>query len=304
MAALGIPVAPVVLIFGLLVGSFLNVVIARLPEGESIVRPRSRCPKCGYMIPSWLNVPVLSWLVLRGKCASCKTPISIRYPMIELLTGMLFLACYTRFGLSWALLLGFWLCGSMVAITFIDIRWWEIPDEISLPGVVIGIVLRPLAFDVPWWDGLLGAVLGYGFLWVVRVGYELVRKREGMGLGDLKLLAMIGAFLGLKALLPVILVASFSGSLVGGALLLVRRIRGDVPEDDAEAEAPAASAGESEPAEPASGEEAEASEDAEDEEEWEPDPDAVPFGPFLAMGSLFVLLYGHLLERWYLLARL
>ena len=297
LTALGIPVAPVVLVFGLLVGSFLNVVIARLPEGESIVRPRSRCPKCGDMIPSWLNVPVLSWVVLRGRCRACKTPISVRYPMVELLTGMLFLACYARFGLSWALLLGFWLCGSMVAITFIDIRWWEIPDEISLPGILIGVALRPLAFDVPWWDGLLGAALGYGFLWTVRVGYERLRGREGMGLGDLKLLAMIGAALGAKALLPVILTASFSGSLVGGALLLVRRPRGEPAEAE---DAPV----ESEPANEGAAPDPEAAGEDDEEEDWEPAPDAVPFGPFLAMGCLFVLLYGHLLERWYLLARL
>ena len=209
--ALGFPLWPLALVLGLLVGSFLNVVIARLPEGESIVHPRSRCPKCGYMIPSWFNVPVVSWLVLRGRCWSCKAPISIRYPVVELLTGVLFLACHTRFGVSWALLASWLLVGGLMAIIFIDIDHFEIPDEISLPGIVIGCVLRPIAFDVPWFSGVAAAALAAAALLGLRWGFSALRGIEGMGLGDVKLLAMIGAFLGPGALLPVVLFGSLSG---------------------------------------------------------------------------------------------
>ena len=169
-------------ILGAMVGSFLNVVIARLPAGESVVRPRSKCPKCGDMIPFWLNIPILSWLILRGKCRACKTPISFRYPVVELLTAILFTACGSKFGVSWATLSGVILCGMLVAITFIDIDIWEIPDEISLPGIVIGCILRPFAFEVPWYDGLLGAAMGAGFLWLIRFGFYLLRGR-GNGYG-------------------------------------------------------------------------------------------------------------------------
>jgi len=233
-AAAGVPIATFVLIFGLLVGSFLNVVIARVPAGESVVRPRSKCPKCGYAIPSWLNIPVLSWLVLRGKCAGCKAPISVRYPVVELLTGLLFLACYRQFSLSWALLLGMIFCGALLAITFIDIDIFEIPDEISLSGIVIGIVLRPIAFDVPWYSGLVAALLAAIALLGLRWGYAAVRGFEGMGMGDVKLLAMIGAFLGPGALLPVLLTASLSGLLVGGPIVLMQRLRGEGEEEEPE----------------------------------------------------------------------
>lgn len=378
IAASGVPVAAVVLVFGLLVGSFLNVVIARVPKGESIVRPRSRCPHCGYMIPSWLNVPVLSWVVLRGRCAKCKTPISVRYPIVELLTGVLFLACYRQFGLSWALLAGMIFSASLLAITFVDIDVFEIPDEISLPGIVVGVVLRPIAFDVPWWSGLVAAVLAGGALLALRWGFAAIRGIEGMGLGDVKLLAMIGAFLGPGALLPVLLVSSVAGLVVGGPVALLARLRGDgdgveaeARPDGEEAEAPAPTkirltllvqsgrrirrlGGADVPAtrghvraaltfgarrpngrgirvvfglvdaEPGWGvfdglslgldrerwtrrtkvwlgfmaglRELERSEEGEDD--WTPPKGAIPFGPFLALGALFALLFGHQFQRW------
>ncbi|MCA9550957.1 MAG: prepilin peptidase [Myxococcales bacterium] len=179
---MGFPLWPVALVLGLLVGSFLNVVIARVPVGESIVHPRSRCPKCGYMIPSWFNVPVLSWLALRGRCYSCKAPISVRYPVVELLTGVLFLACFTRFGISWATLAGWILCGSLMAIIFIDIDHFQIPDEISVPGVLLGCLLRPLAFEVPWYSGVVAAALAAGALLALRWGFATLRGIEGHGL--------------------------------------------------------------------------------------------------------------------------
>lgn len=222
LAATGLPLALIVFVLGALVGSFLNVVIARLPYGESIVTPRSRCPACATPIPGWWNIPILSWVLLRGRCRSCKAGISVRYPIVELLTAVLYVACLARFGPSLALVAALILTSGLVAITFIDIDHWEIPDQISIPGIVIGLVLRPLAFDVPFYSGVLGATLGAAMFLAIRWGYYFVRRTEGMGLGDVKLIAMIGAFLGPYALLPAILVASFSGAIVGILLKVFR----------------------------------------------------------------------------------
>lgn len=275
-----IPLSVVLGLFGALIGSFLNVVIARLPEGRSIVSPPSHCPKCGYRIPPWFNIPVVSWLILRGRCWRCRAPISIRYPVVELLTALLFIAVGQRFGLTPAMFASLALVSGLIAITFIDIDYFEIPDEISIWGTVIGILVRPWAFEVPWWSGLVGAALGASFLMIVRISYQIARNQEGMGLGDVKLLAMIGAFLGPGSLLPVILVASSLGSVYGIAVLLKERL-GPEPEDpaaDATAKAP----------------------DIVDEsgEEWVPPPHALPFGPFLALGALAVLLLQPVLEPW------
>ena len=277
-------------VLGSMVGSFLNVVIARLPAGQSIVRPRSRCPKCGDSIPAWLNVPILSWFVLRGRCRACAQPISFRYPMVETLTACLFLAIGVRFGWSLATLAGLILAGSLVAITFIDLDIWEIPDEISVPGVVVGCALRPFAFDVPWYDGIAGAAIGASFLWLVRWGYFQLRKVEGMGLGDVKLIAMIGAFVGPLGLVPTILVASVAGTIIGGTVILLGGR--DDPEQEAN-EAPTA-----EPAPPADAP-SDGDETAPDDEEddWVPPPNAVPFGPFLSIGALVQLLFGPALVR-------
>lgn len=274
-------------VIGSSIGSFLNVVIARLPAGESIVRPRSRCPTCGAMIPWWLNVPVLSWILLRGRCRSCKRPISARYLMVELLTGLLFVACLSTFGFSLASLAGAILVSGLVVITFVDIDIWEIPDEISIPGIAIGCALRPIAFHVPWYDGILGALIGAAFLALVRWIYFLLRKTEGMGFGDVKLIAMIGAFLGPRGLVPSILVASLSGSLIGAIVLITARARGQTT---------------SAPVEPAPQPEPEPEpEDADEEEDdWEPPPNAVPFGPFLALGALAQLFLGPVMSRLFL----
>lgn len=275
----------VALVFGLLVGSFLNVVIARVPAGESIAFPGSKCPKCQTPIAWYQNVPVLSWVALRGRCAACKAPISFRYPIIEILTGTLFMACAVRFGFSWASLFAFAFAGGLVVITFVDIDIWEIPDEVSLPGILIGVLCRPLVFEVPWWSGLVGAALGAGALWTIRFTYEVLRGEEGMGLGDVKLIGMIGAFLGPGGLLPTIIIASFSGTIVGVVLILAGDGR-------AEADGAAAETEDGSPGEAASGEE------AEDEEEWTPPANAVPFGPFLALGGLTYLLMEPAIRRW------
>lgn len=282
---------------GTLVGSFLNVVIARLPAGESIVHPRSRCPKCGDAIPAWLNIPILSWIALRGRCRACRSPISIRYPLVELMTGLLFLAITVQYGPTLAAFAGMVLAASLVAITFIDIDIWEIPDEISLPGIVVGSVLRAFAFPVPWYDGLIGAAIGGGFLWLIRWVFLKVRGVEGMGLGDVKLIAMIGAFLGPFGLLPTILVASVVGSIVGIVVLLVKKEEPEQPVTSvpppghtARADVPLV-----EPAKGSTPNDSSAAGEDEDEE-WVPPKNAVPFGPFLALGALAQLLLGPVLR--------
>jgi len=210
-------------LLGAVIGSFLNVCIYRIPAGVSIVSPASRCPNCGAEIRWYQNVPILSWLGLGGRCARCKVSISIRYPLVETLTGLLFIVVLYRFGLSSATPVYFLFASALVVITFIDLDHQIIPDVISLPGIIVGFLC---SFAVPWlsWsDSLLGILLGGGSLWLVAVVYELLTKKEGMGGGDIKLLAMLGAFLGWKAILPIIFISSLVGSLVGVPLILVKK---------------------------------------------------------------------------------
>lgn len=212
-----------VFILGANIGSFLNVCIYRIPAGESIVTPPSRCPNCGSFIRWYQNIPVFSYLVLGGKCSSCRVRISWRYPFIEALTGALFVLVYSSFDFSAATVVYWLLVAALVVITFIDLDHQIIPDVISLPGIIIGFLC---SFAIPWlsWsDSLLGILLGGGSLWLVAVLYEFLTKKEGMGGGDIKLLAMLGAFLGWKAILPIIFISSLVGSLIGVPLMLVKK---------------------------------------------------------------------------------
>jgi leader peptidase (prepilin peptidase)/N-methyltransferase len=224
---------------GLVFGSFLNVCIYRLPLGKSVVAPRSACPHCGNMIPLYDNVPVLSWLILRGRCRHCKEPISPRYLAVEALTGLLFLGCYVHLGLALATLkcmvLGFLLLG----LIFTDAETKLLPDALTLPGMALGIgfsllvpvndlaaqimpglVRLPVSGEVSWrlWsllDSLLGLAVGASFLYGAAAIYLRARGVEGMGFGDVKLMAMIGAFLGTKLTVLTIFAASLAGSLFG-----------------------------------------------------------------------------------------
>ncbi len=276
-----LPLYPVAAVLGALVGSFLNVVIARLPAGESIVHPGSRCPACQTPIRWYQNIPIFSWLALRGRCASCRSPIALRYPMVELLTAVVFWAVAVRFGPSWGTLVGWFFVGGLIVVTFVDLDIWEIPDEISLPGIVLGCLFRPLVFDVPWWSGLAGAAVGVALLGGIRWFYLVFRDVEGMGLGDVKLIGMIGAFVGIGGILPVILVASISGTIIGG-LLLAFSPRAPAAEPEPVPSAPPEGTGEATP------DEAETS----DDEAWEPPANAVPFGPFLSLGGIAEVLLG------------
>jgi leader peptidase (prepilin peptidase)/N-methyltransferase len=218
--------AIVSILMGLVVGSFLNVVISRLPSGESVVRPRSRCPRCRKTIAWHDNIPVLSWLVLRGRCRSCGKPIPVIYPVVELLTAFLFLAATLKFGWSPLLCVRDWpFLALLVAITFIDLRHRIIPDELSLGGLVLGLATS-------WWSpepGLLqsafGAALGFAIFFAFAWGYQALAKRSGLGGGDIKLLAMLGAFLGPMGVVTTIVLSSVIGSVAGLAWAMAARKR-------------------------------------------------------------------------------
>jgi leader peptidase (prepilin peptidase) / N-methyltransferase len=207
---------PALLLFGLCVGSFLNVVIARLPEGRSIVSPGSACPRCGTFIQWFDNLPLLSYALLRGRCRHCGERISVRYPMVELLTGLLFVLAVWQRGLAPDLIPALLLLTALVALTAIDLDRQLIPDAISLPGIVVGFVSSVILGRPGWLDSLLGILLGAGIFFVI-----IVASRGGMGGGDMKLGAMLGAFLGWKLVLVAILIAVLVGGVVAIALLLM-----------------------------------------------------------------------------------
>jgi leader peptidase (prepilin peptidase) / N-methyltransferase len=210
-------------VFGLVIGSFLNVCIHRLPAGQSIVHPRSSCPGCGHLIRPYDNIPVLSYLLLGGRCRDCGARISPRYPLVELLSGGFAAMTVTRFGPGWEGVVMFLLIAAFLVITFIDIDHRIIPDVISLPGIGIGLAASFAPGMITPLEAVIGMLVGGGSLFLVAWGYELLTHREGMGGGDIKLLAMIGAFMGWKGVLFTIFVASLTGTLAGVALMLRQR---------------------------------------------------------------------------------
>lgn len=213
-------------LFGALVGSFLNVVIFRLPgEGESIVFPGSHCPRCQTPLHWYENIPILSYLVLRGRCRTCKVHISLQYPIVEAAMALLSALLMHRFSPSFEFALYFLFVAALLVIIFIDIHHQIIPDSISLPAIPIGFAGAFLNDQVTWQQSGLGILLGGGALYAVAFGYYLFTRREGMGGGDIKLLAMIGAFLGWQSLLYVIFASSLTGSLVG-IFAMVRQRKG------------------------------------------------------------------------------
>jgi leader peptidase (prepilin peptidase) / N-methyltransferase len=237
--------ASAVFVLGLAFGSFLNVCIYRLPLGFSVVTPRSACPKCKQPIALYDNIPVLSWLILRGRCRHCKAPISPRYLMIELLTGLLFFSCYWFFGLTLSTLKYCTFAFLLLGLIFTDAETKLLPDKLTLPGLALGIVFSllvpvndlasqflpgvvnlPFSSDVSMRllsliDSLLGAALGASFIYGAGAIYLRWRGMEGMGFGDVKLMAMVGAFLGMKLTIFTIFTASLAGSLFGLTTVLI-----------------------------------------------------------------------------------
>ena len=252
-------------IFGALAGSFLNVCILRIPSGDSIVSPPSHCPKCKAAIAFYDNVPLLSYLILRGQCRSCSVRISPRYFVVELLTALLALALYDRFGFGFSFFVSFVFVGALIVISFIDLDVRIVPDVISLPGIVVGLVLSVAGYFLISGESavvpspvssLLGILAGGGFLLATAWIYEKITGVEGMGGGDIKLLAMIGAFLGWQSIPLTLFFASLVGSVVGIACMLAtgagRRL-------------------------------------------------ALPFAPFLCSGALLFIFFGEELIQFYML---
>lgn len=204
-----------VLLFGMAVGSFLNVCIYRLPVSISLIRPRSMCPRCKSPIAFYDNIPVLSYLFLRGRCRRCGAPIPYRYPLVELLSGLLAVAVFKYHGPSAEAVFLYVLIAALLVVTFIDMDHQIIPDVITRPGIGIGFLTSFVVDYVSYPASLMGIALGGGSLLLVAWGYSAVTKREGMGGGDIKLLAMIGAFLGWKAVIFTIFAGSALGTLVG-----------------------------------------------------------------------------------------
>jgi len=211
-----------VVCLGLAVGSFLNVCIHRLPLGLSVVRPRSRCPACGAEIRAYHNVPVLGYLVLGGRCADCGTPISLRYPIVEAVTALAFLVCYLHVGLQPLLAARLLFASALIVLFLIDLEHQILPNRITVSGTVLGLVFS-FWLEPGWRASVLGILLGGGVLLLIAEAYRLVRRIEGLGMGDVKMLAMIGAFLGWQQVLVTLALSSFAGAAVGLALIASSR---------------------------------------------------------------------------------
>ena len=267
---------------GLCIGSFLNVVVHRLPrmlardwrqqafeviretEGErlprpeeayDLVKPRSHCPACGHMITGWENIPVVSYLVLMGRCRECDAHISMRYPLVEAFTGALSIVVLLQFGWGWATAWALIYTWGLIALTFIDFDRQILPDNITLPLLWLGLLVNTQGLFAPLTDAIYGAAAGYLALWTIYWAFKLVTGKEGMGYGDFKLLGAVGAWLGWQMLPLTILLSSFIGAIVGLALILFRRHDRAQP---------------------------------------------IPFGPFLAAGGWIALMWGDWINQQYL----
>jgi leader peptidase (prepilin peptidase)/N-methyltransferase len=213
-------------LFGLIWGSFLNVVIHRLPLGCSLVSPRSRCPSCGKPVAAYDNVPLLSYVVLGGRCRHCKASIAARYPIIEATVGAASLLSLLRHGVSVDYVTELAFVAAMLALIFIDFDHQILPNGITLPGMALGLALAGPRVDVSFRDALLGALLGAGLLFLVSEVYFRLRKVEGLGMGDVKMMGMVGAFVGWKGVLLTLFLGSLSGTLVG--LVVMVASKGDL----------------------------------------------------------------------------
>ena len=212
----------VVLIFilGLIVGSFSNVCVYRIPRNESIVYPASHCPKCHTTIKPIDNIPLLSYILLKGRCRNCKSKISIRYPVVEFLTGFIYLQIYLVYGLSIQTLIYVILASSLIIISFIDLKEQIVPDVISLPGIVLGFIISFFVPYISFINSALGILVGGGIILIIGLAGSVIFKKEAMGGGDVKLAAMIGAFLGWRYIIISLFLGFFLGAIVGIVLIL------------------------------------------------------------------------------------
>jgi leader peptidase (prepilin peptidase)/N-methyltransferase len=217
----------VAFVCGAAIGSFLNVCIHRLPRHESVVWPGSHCPACNHPIAFYDNIPLLSYLWLNGQCRACRIRIPFRYPIVELANGTGYALILWEFGPGAPALVYAVLFSALLVITYIDLSHQIIPNVITLPGITLGLLCAATILPVGRLDSVLGALLGYGIPWGLANAYLLLRGRQGMGLGDAKLLAMIGAFLGWKPMLLTVMVGAGVGSVVGLVLIALKRVRRD-----------------------------------------------------------------------------
>jgi leader peptidase (prepilin peptidase) / N-methyltransferase len=209
-------------VFGALVGSFLNVCIHRLPRGKSIVWPASACPACRRELSWYENIPIVSYVVLGGRCRTCRAPITPRYPIVEALTAAMFALAWWYYGPGLLLVSRLVFGCALLVLFVIDLEHQLLPNAITLPGIVVGFAFS-LATEPGWLSSLIGIGVGGGILYALAEAYYRIRREEGLGMGDVKMLAMIGAFLGWKLTLVSLMMASFAGSVIGGALILARR---------------------------------------------------------------------------------
>ncbi|WP_020589173.1 prepilin peptidase [Desulfobacter curvatus] len=223
MFPLFILIAVMSFVFGACIGSFLNVVICRMPEGQSIVSPPSHCPACNHAIPFYFNIPIISFLLLKGKCGFCNAPISIRYPLVELITGLLALGFFLKFGPTPTALFYFTFSAVLVAVSFIDLDHQIIPDKLSLPGILFFSSSCLFVPQVSFISVIFGILAGGGILYLVALLYYLIRKHQGMGGGDIKLLAMIGAAIGVKGAFFTLFAGSVFGTLGGVAAMALTK---------------------------------------------------------------------------------
>ncbi|MFP4502014.1 MAG: prepilin peptidase [Candidatus Hydrogenedentota bacterium] len=290
-------------VIGAMAGSFSNVCICRWPEGESVVSPRSRCPRCRNPLAWYDNIPIVSWLVLGARCRHCGAPISWQYPVVEAFTGILYLLVYWRFGPVAATPVYWALCSGLVIVSFVDLREWIIPNEVTYSGVPLGLVVALVGMVWPEasglrvvsvFDALIGVALGAGLLYILDLGTQLILKKPGMGMGDMKLLAMLGAFLGWQGVLGTLMIACVIGSAVGLGLMAIQRLRTTppLPQKAAPPEAATAppTATASAPDEQEAGDPTDAS--ASDEDDLTAAGNYLPFGPYLALAGIIHLFVG------------
>lgn len=274
-------------LFGANVGSFLNVVIARVPYGESVVWPPSHCRSCGKAIPPLSNIPILAWFLLRGRCESCLAKFSFRYAFVELLYACACAFAVYRHGVSLGALHEMALTAWLICLSAIDLDHWLLPHELTRSGIVVGLLLALGGGKDHFLWHLFGAAVGFTGLLLIAFIAERIAGQEALGGGDPWLMGMLGAFLGVEALFPILLLASIQGSLIGAVMIAFRRRREAALAASSPAATEASAEAEDEPAPPETD-----ARDAvmvdEDEEDWVPPPTGVPFGPFLALGGLEV----------------